>query len=188
MDDEPSGGNDLTVHASGRYLRLLERDNWEYASRANASGVAVLVPVTDDGHLILVEQYRIPVQSKVIELPAGLVGDVDDRDESLVTAANRELVEETGYQAGRWRLLLECPVTSGMSDEIVSFLEARDLRKVGPGGGDVSEDIKVHTVALIEVDDWLRDRHADGMLIDPKIYTALYWLKFPGSAPCAEEQ
>ncbi|MDX1556041.1 MAG: NUDIX hydrolase, partial [Xanthomonadales bacterium] len=115
----------------------------------------------------------------------GLVGDVDDADESLMTAANRELIEETGFEAGRWTLLLECPVTSGMSDEIVSFLEARDLNKVGPGGGDDSEDIRVHQVPLTAVDDWLKDRHSEGLMIDPKIYTALYWLKFPEAAPSA---
>lgn len=185
MSELDTKGEELKVHADGRYLRLVERDDWEYVCRANASGVAVLVPVTDDDALILVEQYRIPVRSRVIELPAGLVGDVDDHDESLITAANRELVEETGYEAGHWKPLLECPVTSGMSDEMVSFLEARDLKRVGPGGGDDSEDIRVHCVPLSEVDAWLKDRHAEGLLIDPKIYTALYWLKFPEAAPSA---
>lgn len=176
---------DLKVHASGRYLQLVERDNWEYATRSNASGVVVLVPVTDDNRLVLVEQYRIPVQARVIELPAGLVGDVDDQQESLTTAAERELMEETGYEAADWKLLFECPVTSGMSDEIVTFLEARSLSKTGDGGGDESEDIIVHCIALEAIDNWLKDRISDGFLVDPKIYSALYWLKFPETAPCA---
>jgi len=174
---------DLTVHASGRFLRLVERDNWEFASRANASGVVILVPVTDDDSLILVEQFRTPVQARVIELPAGLVGDLDDREETLITAARRELLEETGFEAATWSMLLQCPSSSGMSDEIVTFMQARDLRKTGPGGGDESEDIQVHSIPLSDVDAWLKDRVADGLLVDPKIYSALYWLKFPQAAP-----
>ena len=187
MNDETRDGDELRVHASGRFLRLLERNDWEYISRANARGVVILVPVTDDDRIILVEQYRTPVRSRVIELPAGLVGDLDDSEESLATAAERELLEETGYQAGSLSLLLSCPSSSGMSDEIVTFVLARGLNRVGPGGGDESEDIQVHSIALDEVDDWLRQRVAGGMLIDPKIYSALYWLKFPEAAPCLQD-
>lgn len=186
MSDHPTDDRNLTVHASGRFLRLLERDNWEYVSRANAHGVVVLVPVTDDDCLVLVEQFRVPVSTRVIELPAGLVGDLGDDDESLVTAARRELLEETGYQADKWSALLECPSTSGMSDEIITFLLARELRKTGPGGGDDSEDIQVHRISLDEIDQWLRRQIAAGRLVDPKIYSALYWLKFPEAAPCLQ--
>lgn len=185
MNDNSPTDSSLKVHARGRYLSLVEKENWEYATRANASGVVVLVPITDDGCIVLVEQYRIPVRSKTIELPAGLVGDLDDMNESLVTAAERELEEETGYRASAWSLLLECPITAGMSDEIVTFYEARGLTRVGEGGGDDSEDIVVHCIELSGVDQWLKDRLAEGLLIDPKIYAALYWVKFPGSAPCA---
>lgn len=173
----------LIYHATGRYLNLVENNGWEYATRANASGVVVLVPVTDDGQLVLVEQYRVPVQAHVIELPAGLAGDVEDKDESLVTAAQRELLEETGYQANEWKLIFECPVTSGMSDEIVTFFEARSLSRTGEGGGDDSEDIRVHLVHLDRVNDWLLQQVSEGYMVDPKIYAALYWLKFPESAP-----
>ena len=65
----------------GRYLSLLERDGWEFASRCNASGVVVLIAITDAGELLLIEQYRKPVQAPVVELPAGLVGDAADPDE-----------------------------------------------------------------------------------------------------------
>ena len=185
MNDNPIHQPGLKVHASGRYLSLVEHDNWEYATRVNASGVVVLVPVTDDDCVVLVEQYRIPVRSKTIELPAGLVGDVDDQEESLLTAAKRELFEETGFEAEDWSLLLECPITAGMSDEVVTFYHARGLTKTGDGGGDDSEDIVVHCVPLDSVDQWLKSRLAAGIMIDPKIYSALYWMKFPDSAPCA---
>ena len=177
---------DIKVHAAGRYLRLVERDNWEFTSRANASGVAVLVSVTDDGRVLLVEQYRTPVCARVIELPAGLVGDKEDPDESVLVAAGRELEEETGYRARKLSVLMECPSSSGMSDEIITFVLAEGLEQVGEGGGDDTEDITVHAVEIEKVDDWLKQYMDRGFLLDPKIYSALYWLKFPQAAPSRE--
>lgn len=159
---------------------MQERDHWEYAFRTNAKGVVVLVPVTDTGELVLVEQYRIPVRSRVIELPAGLVGDTGDADEDLQTAAQRELIEETGYRAGYFEELLTCPSTPGMSDEVVSIFYAGDLEKVGPGGGDGSESIAVHRMPLSSATAWLEARMAEGIMVDPKIYAGLFWA---GSRP-----
>lgn len=168
--------NEDTIHYRGRYLSLLERDGWEFTSRSNATGVVVLIPVSDAGEIILVEQFRTPVGHSVIELPAGLVGDHGESEESIIEAARRELEEETGYAAGEMKLLMECPSSAGLTDEVISFVTARCLKKVGPGGGDESESIIVHTVALDGVDEWLRQQQTDGKLLDPKIYTALYWL------------
>ena len=154
---------------------MRERDSWEYATRTNASGVAVLVPVTDAGELVLVEQYRIPVESRVIELPAGLAGDTDDHDEDLKTAAMRELIEETGYRAGVLEELLTCPSTPGMSDEIVTVFYASDLERVGSGGGDGDENITVHHVPLDSATQWLEARMMEGIMVDPKIYAGLFW-------------
>jgi len=166
---------DIT-HFKGRYLSLLERDGWEFASRSNASGVVVIIPVTAAGEIILVEQYRKPVGTTVIELPAGLVGDHVDPDESILSAAGRELEEETGFSAASLELLMNCPSSAGMSDEIVSFVLASGLERVGPGGGDESEEIEVHVIPLQEVDGWLKRQQAEGKPMDPKIYAALYWL------------
>lgn len=161
----------------GRYLGIRERDDWEYATRTNASAVAVLVPVTGEDELVLVEQFRVPVQRYVIELPAGLVGDQDDPDEPLLTAAARELEEETGFTAGRLDHLLTCPSSAGMSDEMISFFLAEDLVRTGPGGGDASESITVHIVPLAEATQWLANMMQDGKLVDPKTYGALHWLE-----------
>ena len=165
------------IHFKGRYLGIHERDNWEFATRTNANAVAVLVPLTDDDELVLVEQFRIPVQSRVIELPAGLAGDLDDPEEEVSIAAQRELIEETGYRAGSLQHLLTCPSSPGMCDEQISFFLARDLVRVGDGGGDSSEDIVVHTIPLDEVADWIAGKLKQGMQVDPKTYAVLFWLQ-----------
>ena len=168
--------NDDITRYKGRYLSLLERDGWEFASRSNATGVVVLVAVTDSKEIVLVEQFRKPVGKHVIELPAGLVGDLDDSLETTLIAAARELHEETGFEAARMEILMECPSSAGMSDELISFVRASGLHRTGPGGGDDSEDIQVHTIPLDQVDNWLQEQIDAGKPMDPKIYAALYWL------------
>lgn len=167
---------DTRSRYEGRYLGILERDDWEYTTRVNARAVVVIVPVTPEGELILVEQFRIPVEGTVIELPAGLVGDQDDPDEALLDAARRELEEETGFAAGDWRLLLHCPSSAGLTDEMLHVFLARDLRRVGPGGGDASEDIRVHRVPIDEATTWLDAKMDEGLMVDPKVYAGLFWL------------
>jgi len=171
MDHKPS--NEALLYA-GRYLQLVEREGWELVSRRHR--VAVLVAWTPADELLLVEQFRIPVGRRTVELPAGLVGDQPGQEsEALLEAAGRELEEETGWRAGHVTEIMPCPTSAGMTDEIAVFVRATDLVRVGEGGGDASEDIRVHTVARKRVDDWLAERHAEGLAIDPKIYTALYW-------------
>ncbi len=165
------------VHFEGRYLRLVEVDDWEYVTRSNASGVAVLVPLTDLKEVVLVEQFRPPVGQRVIELPAGLIGDQSELGESPLVAASRELEEETGFSAGTLKLLMVCPSSAGMTDERLFFVLATDLTRTGPGGGDAGEDIEVHIVPCSKIDGWLERNASSGKLVDPKIYSALYWLQ-----------
>ncbi len=88
------------VLGEGKYLRLVAEGGWEYATRPHVTGIVVIVAITDDGKLVLVEQPRRAVHKRVIELPAGMVGDVDARTSRWSTAAHRELIEETGFEAG----------------------------------------------------------------------------------------
>lgn len=167
--------SDITRYR-GRYLSLVEREGWEFTTRPNAHAVAVLVATTDDARILLVEQYRKPVNARVLELPAGLVGDKDDPEEPILEAAGRELEEETGYRAAQLEMMIQCPSSAGMTDEIVTFVRATGLQKVGPGGGDESEDIEVHAVPLDQANAWLSRRASAGTPLDPKIYAALHWL------------
>ncbi len=171
-----------TIHFNGRFLGMKERDGWEYVFRTNASGVVVLVPVTDAGELVLVEQYRNPVQSRVMELPAGLVGDHGDFDEDFKIAAQRELLEETGFSATSLEELLTSPSTPGMRDEIITIYYASGLERVGPGGGDANEDITVHLVPLDNAPQWLEAKRAEGIMVDPKIFAGLFWAALRNSS------
>lgn len=169
-----AGRNASLVH-EGKFLRLLSRDHWEYAERTNSRGVATIVAVTDAEELLLVEQYRYPVDGPVIELPAGLVGDIEE-DEPLLQAARRELIEETGYAAGDMHIACEGPVTAGLANEVTAFCIAGELERVGAGGGDATETITVHHVPLAAIDNWLASR-SDDIAIDPKIHAGLRLLE-----------
>ena len=168
----------VRVLGSGRYLTLLDDAGWEYVVRPNVKGIVVIVAITDDEKLLLVEQHRPAVGNRVIELPAGLVGDID-AGESLIVAAERELVEETGFAAGEMVALAEGPIAVGVSDETISFFHARAPRRVGAGGGDASEQITTHEVPLGELRRFLADRAAAGLAIDPKIYAGLFLVGVP---------
>ncbi len=164
--------------AHGRHLHLVRLEGWEFVERPGVTAIVAILAETE-GHLVLIEQYRPPVRSRVIELPAGLVGDVPGAaDEPLEAAAQRELEEETGYRAERFTLLAAGPATAGASSEIISFLRAHGIHRVSEGGGDETEDIQVHLVPADSVDEWLAARREAGVLVDTKVYTGLYfWLR-----------
>jgi len=163
------------VLAKGRFLTFIDEGGWEYVTRPGVTGIVVIVAVTDEQRLVLVEQYRPAVHQRVIELPAGLVGDADGRrGESMGDAAARELEEETGYRAGEMVALFEGPIAVGVSDEVVSFFHARGLTRVGAGGGDETEEITVHEVPLAELPAFFAAQQRAGLGVDPKIYAGLF--------------
>lgn len=167
---------DRTLH-EGEFLRLKRRDHWEYVERANARGAVVIVALTPDNELLLVEQPRFPLQANVIELPAGLVGDIEGAEnESMEIAGARELEEETGYRPARLTFLTAGPPCAGLANELASFYRAFDLVRIDAGGGDDSEDIIPHAVPLAEVEDWLTGQQRAGKYVDPKIFAGLYFL------------
>ena len=117
------------VVAEGKFLRLVVADHWEWVERVNASGGAVIVAVTPDRHLVLVEQYRIPIGARLLELPAGLAGDTPDAaGEATIEAARRELLEETGYEASDWQMLIEGYSSAGLTNESYHLFLARNAQ------------------------------------------------------------
>jgi ADP-ribose pyrophosphatase len=166
----------ITLHA-GKFLALVKEGHWEYAERINAIGAAIIVAVTQDQKLLLVEQYRVPVHARTIELPAGIIGDDPaSSGESPAEAAGRELAEETGFEAGRIEALTHGPASSGLTSETVILFLATQLRRTGPGGGVAHEDITVHEIPLMEVREWLQAKANSGVLIDAKVYAGLYFV------------
>jgi ADP-ribose pyrophosphatase len=165
-----------TLHSS-QFLALIREGHWEYVDRVNATGAALIVAVTPDEKVLLVEQYRIPVHARTIELPAGIIGDEPGKsDESQAEAARRELLEETGYLAGRIEPVTTGPACSGITSERATLFRASELRRAGQDGGGAHEDIMVHEVPLAEVVAWLETKAKTGVPIDPKVYAGLFFI------------
>lgn len=159
------------IIAEGKHLRLVSHDGWEFVERKNANGVVFIVPITRNKEIVLIEEYRVPIASSIIELPAGLSG--DNGDESQEDAANRELLEETGYRAERLVKAHYGPSSAGLTSEQLTLFIALDVIKVTD---DVEENIKVHVIPIDDVDDWLRSQELIGKAISMRIYAGLYIL------------
>ena len=170
----------------GRYLRMIVQGHWEYVERTHAGGLAaIIVAVTPDDHILFVEQFRIPLQQKTIEMPAGLVGDID-AGESIEQSAIRELEEETGWRAAHAEVLLVGPTSAGLTSERIAFVRATGLERTGAGGGDASEDILVHAVPRAQAPAWLVEKGREGYALDAKLWAGL-WLadRDPDGTPIA---
>ncbi|GGA69400.1 DNA mismatch repair protein MutT [Arenimonas soli] len=167
--------NEPVVMCEGKYLRLVRRGHWEYAERTNAGSAVIVIAVTPERKLLFVEQFRIPMGAPTIEMPAGLVGDLDEAD-TMEEAARRELLEETGWHADEVKVLMVGPTSSGMSNELIAFVRARGLTRVNAGGGDATEDITVHEVPVDEAPRWLAGKMAAGYSMDPKLWAGLWLL------------
>ena len=155
----------------GKFIAAKRRGKWEYVSRARGIQAVVIVAI-EDGHAILVEQYRVPLGRRCLELPAGLVGD-EEQGESVETSAARELEEETGYRAERVETLGSFYSSPGMVSEGFTLVRATGLTKVSSGGGTVDEDIVVHRVALAELSAFVAAKRAAGVGIDVKMLLLL---------------
>ena len=125
-----------TLH-KGRFIHFVVKHDWEYIERHNCTGIVIIVALTKDKKVLLVEQYRPPVARNVIEFPAGLINDRPNaKVESLKAGAKRELLEETGYKAKKLSQLTHGPVSAGSSGDTVTIFLAEGLIKAGQGGGD----------------------------------------------------
>ena len=173
--DVPLGDTPRIVY-EGRYQRMVVRGTWEYSERTHPGGLAaIVIAVTPEDKVLFVEQFRIPLQARTIEMPAWLVGDVDS-GESIEQSAIRELEEETGWTAEHAQVLMIGPTSSGASSEKIAFVRASGLRKVGAGGGDPSEDITVHEVPRAGAAAWLAGKLGQGYELDAKLWAGLWMI------------
>lgn len=160
----------------GRFLEMKKRGRWEYVGRVGGVEAAVIIAIDADengrGHVLLVEQYRVPLGRPCLELPAGLIGDETEGETAEVSAA-RELEEETGYRAAKCTSLGTFYASPGMVSECFTMVRAEGLTRVSEGGGTADENITVHRVPLANVADFIAERRAAGIAIDVKLLTLL---------------
>ena len=157
-----------------RWLRLQRIGRWDFVRRPQADSCVGILAVTPQREIVLVEQFRIPVQRRVIEIPAGIVGEEEEhRGDSLATCAARELLEETGNRVGRMEEVIATPTSAGLTSEFVHLFHATDLHREHEGGGVPGEDILVHHVPLDGLKEWLGNKQREGVAIDFKIHAAL---------------
>jgi ADP-ribose pyrophosphatase len=155
----------------GKFITAKRCGKWEYVGRARGIRAAVILAV-EDGHVLLVEQYRVPLGKNCIELPAGLIGD-DSEGEDPLDAAGRELEEETGYRASILENLGEYYSSPGMVSEAFTLVRAHGLTEVSEGGGVEGEDITVHRVALNRLSDFIAAKRAEGCGVDVRLLMLL---------------
>lgn len=161
------------VEWRGRYIEARRKGRWEYVARARGIRAAVILAV-HQRHVVLVEQYRVPLGRPCLELPAGLIGDeAGSEGEDVLAAAARELEEETGFHAGRIEALGEFFSSPGMVSESFFLVRAHDLQRIGPGGGVADEGISVHLLPLAGIAGHIQTLAAQGMALDAKLLLLL---------------
>ena len=156
----------------GRFISAVREGKWEYVRRTRGISAAVILAETDEGEIVLVEQFRIPSGRRCLELPAGLIGD-DYGDDNVEKAAARELEEETGYRADHIQPLGEYYSSPGMVAESFTLVRASGLTKVGEGGGIDGEDIVVHHVPRADVVSFIEEKRDEGVGIAVRLLLLL---------------
>ncbi len=165
MSDRPDDADAAEeVMWQGRFIAAKRRGKWEYVGRARAIEAAGVRAVVD-GDVLLVEQYRVPLGARSLELPAGLIGD-QAAGEDVAAAAARELEEETGYRPSQVEVLGRFASSPGMVSETFHLVRATGLVRVGEGGGEEGEGITVHRVPLAQVAAFVAARRAEGLSMD----------------------
>jgi ADP-ribose pyrophosphatase len=168
--------SEIEILFETKWLRVLRHGRWEYVRRPQSTSAVGILAITPANEIVLVEQFRVPLNRSVVELPAGIVGDEPEHiDESLEGTARRELLEETGYTAGRMDFLIRSPATPGLAEEYMNIFVASDLKSEHAGGGLEGENITVHHVPVPQLREWLAEKQAGGCDIDARLYAAL-WL------------
>lgn len=169
----------MEVVYRGKWIEMINDDGWEYHNYVRGSSSVIIPSMTIDGKYIFVEQYRKPLQSACIEWAAGIVGD-ENENESVLDAAKRELLEETGFVSTMNTQFIDMPMAAspGASSAKVYFVLCPLCKKVADGGGIDNEDIIIHIIEKNEVVEWLEEQAYEGKCVDSKVYTGIQLLEF----------
>ena len=165
MSGDPAGPPQ--VMWEGNYIRAIKQGRWEYVGRVNQVR-AVVILAEFDGQMIIIDQPRAAVGGRCLELPAGLIGDVDP-NATIEGTAVKELEEETGFTAERIERLGDFHSSPGMVSESFTLVRAHGVRRCGAGGGTEDEDINVHLVPRTEIPALVAEKRAQGLAIDVKL-------------------
>jgi len=171
---------DRKIVWEGNFIRALlleyrdekgEIRRWEAVERVNCNGIVVIIPVTKEGDLLLIRQFRPVLNNYVIEFPAGL----NDKGETLLDAARRELIEETGYTSEIFELMAEGPVSSGLSTEVLTVFLASEALPASPALREKypieeTESIELVRTPLMTAYDTIKEYRGKGDAVDLKIY------------------
>ena len=133
-------------------------------------GSAVILPVLDDGKIVLIRQFRVAINTEVWELPAG----TRDPKETFLQTARRELREETGYRASTWQKLVEYFPSPGFLNERMAIYLASGL-KAGAAAPEADEEISTHPVSVGES---LRMIERGSICDSKTLIGILFWQKF----------
>jgi ADP-ribose pyrophosphatase len=148
------------------HLRLPNKSEGDWECIRHPGG-ALAVPVTPDGKLVLLRQYRFALQGRILEFPAGTVEPHEDPEATI----KREIEEETGYRAKQWQKLGEFPVAPGYSDELIYAFLAQDLEKLKtPPKGDADEDLE----NVLMTPEELEKAILDGEPVDAKSISSFF--------------
>jgi len=169
---------------NGKFIRALIRhfrtrhgnmQTWEMVKRKTYGRIVIIAAITPDGEIILEKNYRVPLKSYVIELPAGLI---DKKGESEIDAARRELLEETGYVVDKMEMVVSGPFNAGLLDDEVAIFLGTNARKVKEPELEECEDIEVLKVPLKKLLDYLAS--LKGIKADVKIPAMLPYIQKRG--------
>ncbi|HRV81812.1 MAG TPA: NUDIX hydrolase, partial [Planctomycetota bacterium] len=157
------------------WIRMLRIGHWDYVVRPQSENCVGILAITPEDEIVLIEQFRIPLQKRVIEIPAGIVGDEPEHlGESLADTARRELLEETGYRAGSLHALPGFYPTGGISAHYAHAFWAKDCVWQQPTQHEDAEQIFVRLFSRGEIEALLdAGRLADAFTALP----LLYWLR-----------
>ncbi|UQZ77008.1 ADP-ribose pyrophosphatase [Niallia circulans] len=146
---------------SGRIIQVqvdeVELPNGKTSTRelVKHPGAVAVIAITDDNKLVMVEQYRKPLEKVIVEIPAGKL----EKDEEAALCARRELEEETGYECESLELVSSFYTSPGFADEIIHVYVAKGLKqKENAAGLDEDEFVNVLEITLDEALEFIKEK------------------------------